>query len=141
MAGYPPPAVAKLEQGTRAVKRFTLGFMTARGGTECAPTWGGYAEYEAAGATPYRIDDVRALRKAGGDVVVSFGGQAGTELAAACDSVDALKAAYAKVVDAYAAKRLDFDIEGGALSDQGLTSAGRRRSPGCRTTGRGCASA
>ena len=57
-------------------------------------------------------------------MIVSFGGAAGTELALACSTVDALQAQYQSVIDTYGFTRLDFDIEGSALSN---TDANTRR--------------
>ena len=67
---------------------------------------------------------ISALRAAGGDVRVSFGGQAGSELAQACTSVSALAAAYQQVISAYGLNKIDFDIEGAAIAD---TAANTRR--------------
>ena len=128
MAGYPPPALAKASKAS-GVKRITLGFITARGGTDCAPTWGGYADY----GLSYRLADVRAFQKRGGVATASFGGQAGVELASACGSVDALAAAYQSVVDAYGVKRVDFDIEGAAVQDAAANA--RRRAAIARLKG------
>ena len=59
---------------------------------------------------------MKAFQQSGGDVVVSFGGAEGTELALACgDDVDALANAYQSVIDAYGATHVDFDIEGAAV--------------------------
>lgn len=87
----------------------------------------------AAGATPRPIQpagpaatdprqawakgQIDAIRAAGGDVKVSFGGASGIELAQACTSVDALTAEYAAVVDAYGLTYVDFDIEGSAVAE------------------------
>ncbi len=119
MAGYPPPALAKSSKAS-GVRRITLGFITARGGGECVPTWGGYPEY----APPYRLGDVTTFAARGGVSTVSFGGQAGVELASVCSSVDALARAYQSVIDAYGVRRVDFDIEGAAVQD---TAANARR--------------
>ncbi|MEV7196415.1 chitinase [Streptomyces sp. NPDC093510] len=100
------------------VKEFTLAFITSGGG--CEPLWGG--------VTGLGDDKVAAqiegLRAKGGDVRVSFGGAAGSELGLKCDSADALAKAYGKVVDAYKLTKVDFDIEGAALPD---TAANTRR--------------
>ncbi|WP_028065696.1 hypothetical protein [Solirubrobacter soli] len=42
------------------------------------------AAYPAAGAMPYQLDQVKAFKAGGGDVVISFGGAAGKELATVC---------------------------------------------------------
>jgi hypothetical protein len=56
-------------------------------------------------------------------VIISFGGASGTELAQGCTTVSSLQAAYQSVLNKYSANstkpvRLDFDIEGGATTDQ-----------------------
>ena len=57
------------------------------------------------------------LQSAGGDVIISFGGAEGGELAQTCTSVSDLTAAYANIVNTYGVTRLDFDIEGSTLDD------------------------
>jgi hypothetical protein len=115
-AGYPPPDFDAIGSDG-GVKTVTLGFVTARDGTACEPTWGGYPDYPASTPKAYLSKEVAKFRKAGGDIVVSFGGAAGTELASACGSVGALTKAYRKVISAYHAKYVDFDIEGATISD------------------------
>lgn len=94
------------------VKDYNLAFVTDGGG--CTPKWGGVTDL-GTDAVAAQIGDLRAK---GGDVRVSFGGAAGSELATTCSSADALAAAYAKVVDAYKLTKVDFDVEGGALPDK-----------------------
>lgn len=79
------------------------------------PAWGGFTEYSAASA--YRVDDINAFRALGGDVIISFGGESGTELAAAVTDTNRLLAAYQFVIDTYSATRIDFDIEGEWVAD------------------------
>lgn len=62
-------------------------------------------------------DQIDALRAAGGDVKISFGGASGIEPAQACTSADALATEYGAVVDAYGLKYVDFDIEGSAVAE------------------------
>ncbi|MEV1078670.1 cellulose binding domain-containing protein [Streptomyces sp. NPDC050211] len=94
------------------VKDYNLAFITDGGG--CTPKWGGVSDL-ASDAVAAQIGDLRAK---GGDVRVSFGGAAGSELATTCSSADALATAYGKVVDAYKLTKVDFDVEGGALPDK-----------------------
>src|SRR5262249_9611236 len=54
---------------------------------------------------------------AGGDVIVSFGGAAGQELAQVITNVTQLTAAYQTLVTDYNLTHLDFDIEGAAVAD------------------------
>ncbi|MEW2033330.1 cellulose binding domain-containing protein [Streptomyces roseifaciens] len=91
------------------VKNFNLAFVTSGGG--CTPKWGGVTDL---GKDPV-AQQIGKLRQAGGDVRVSFGGAAGSELGLVCSSADELAAAYGKVVDAYKLTKVDFDIEGAAL--------------------------
>lgn len=107
----PTDLVAAMREG--GSKYFTLAFVVSR--NACEATWGGIIPV----GDP--SDDVRgrinAVRAAGGDVVVSFGGASGQELAQTCSSVDALVSQYRRVVDTYSVYSLDFDIEGAALPD------------------------
>jgi chitinase len=100
------------------VKEFNLAFINSGG--ECTPKWGG-AEDLGSNAVAKQIEDFRAK---GGDVRVSFGGANGQELALACNSADQLAEAYGKVVEAFALKKVDFDIEGSTLPN---TEANTRR--------------
>jgi endoglucanase len=95
------------------IKFFTMAFIIDGGG--CTPVWGGLGPISSENTfTGY----ISTIRSAGGDVVVSFGGAAGTELAMACSSVSSLQAAYQSVINKYNVKMLDFDIEGTAEGDQ-----------------------
>jgi chitinase len=91
-------------------KFYTLAFLTPKSG--CTAEWedGG----DSVGAFSSQIN---VLKAAGGNVIISFGGAAGGELAQTCTSVSNLTAAYKKVVDTYGVTRLDFDIEGSVLDD------------------------
>ncbi|MFI0213856.1 chitinase [Streptomyces lydicus] len=100
------------------VKNFNLAFVTSGGG--CTPKWGGSVEL---GNDPV-AKQIPALRRAGGDVRVSFGGANGSELGVACGSAGELAAAYGKVIDQFKLTKVDFDIEGGALPN---TAANTRR--------------
>ncbi|KAA0930364.1 glycoside hydrolase family 18 protein [Streptomyces apricus] len=91
------------------VKEYNLAFVTDGGG--CTPKWGGVTDL-GGDAVAAQIGKLRAQ---GGDVRVSFGGAAGSELALNCSSADALAAAYGKTVEAYGLTKVDFDVEGGAL--------------------------
>ncbi len=99
------------------LKYFTLAFITADSNN--APAWGGYTSYEVNGGTFDQSirAQIAAVRAAGGDVSVSFGGEAGQELAQAITSVPALTSAYQQVINAYGLTHIDFDIEGAAVAD------------------------
>jgi len=95
-----------------------LAFVVADPKHSCTATWGGAYSLDAAGVDLELDRRITQLRAAGGDVMVSFGGQANTELALACSDRGKLTDAYREVIDRYDAKAIDFDIENGDLSDQ-----------------------
>ncbi len=111
-------------QQQSGIKVFTMGFVVGNGG--CTPTWGGVGATVANDTLPNGntiLSQVQAVRAAGGDVIISFGGASGTELAQGCTTVSSLQAAYQAVINKYSVNastpvRLDFDIEGGATTDQ-----------------------
>jgi chitinase len=98
-------------------KFFTLAFLTPQSG--CTPVW----EANGTGVGSFK-SQISALQAAGGNVIPSFGGAAGGELAQTCTNTASLTAAYANVVNTYGTPRLDFDIEGGVLGD---TASNQRR--------------
>jgi chitinase len=87
------------------VKWFTLAFILAGGG--CTPAWDGSRPLTGG------VDqtNINAIRGAGGDVIVSFGGWSGAKLGERCTSAAALAGAYQRVIDAYRLKAIDIDIE------------------------------
>lgn len=95
------------------VKQYSLGFIVSQSG-QCKASWGGFAAYKIG---DFRQSDIARLRKLGGDVTISFGGQAGLPLAEACKSPQDLLAQYENVINAYHLKSVDFDIEGTAVAD------------------------
>ena len=66
---------------------------------------------------PNLDSDISYIRGQGGDIIISFGGAAGQELAQTCSSASSLQAQYQAVVTKYNATHLDFDIEGGEQGD------------------------
>ena len=91
-------------------KFYTLAFLTPTSG--CSQEW----EASGQGIGAYKTQ-ITALKNAGGDVAVSFGGAAGGEVAQTCTNTTSLQAAYASVVNTYGITHLDFDIEGDTLND------------------------
>ena len=68
---------------------------------------------------------MRSLYSVKTDGIISFGGEAGKELANVIDDPARLEAAYQRVIDQYKFTWLDFDIEGNNL-DQGRRDSERR---------------
>jgi chitinase len=103
------------DEAATGLKYYTLAFLTPQSG--CTPEWedGG----EALGAF---TSQVSAIQASGGNVIISFGGESGGELAQTCTNVSQLTAAYQNVVNTYGVTRLDFDIEGSVLADTAATS-------------------
>jgi len=93
------------------VNHFCLGFIVADGNND--PSWGGYHKI----SSEFYMDQIRKVRQKGGDVIVSFGGASGTELAITTPSVEQLYLKYKAVVDRYNLKLIDLDIEGSAIRD------------------------
>ncbi len=109
----PVPDLARIARVT-GLRRFTL---SAVSGALCRATWPG-------GVDPrYGLarEAVEALRRAGGDVAVSFGGPAGVELAETCGDVYALVDQYQTVIDTYHLEAIDFDLTGPVLLDRAAT--------------------
>ncbi len=91
-------------------KSVTMAFVTSVG---CRASW--FNAFDP--RSKQFAGQISAIRAAGGDVKVSFGGATGIELAQACTSVTALQAEYQAVVSAYDLKFIDLDIEGAAVAD------------------------
>jgi Glycosyl hydrolases family 18 len=115
MTLYPTPNLTSA-MTSAGIKYFTLGFVVADPRNHDKPSWGGYSTDDIDGS-PYDMalrSQVSAVRQQGGDVMVSFGGQAGQELAQVITNVKKLERAYQTVITDYDLTRIDFDIEGAA---------------------------
>ncbi len=101
-----------------------LSFVVARAGQQCTASWGGAYTLDQAASQLDLNRRISQLRLIGGQARVSFGGQAGKELATTCTDPVALGAAYQSVVDRYKLTSIDLDLEGPSLQD--ATAAARR---------------
>jgi len=99
-------------------KYYTIAFIIAD--KQNNPAWDGRIPMD----KNFYADQISAIRSRGGDVIVSFGGEAGTELALADKDVSSLLLKYQSIIDRYKLTWLDFDIEGDALEN---TDANQRR--------------
>jgi hypothetical protein len=102
------------------IKAVTLAFLssTNRG---CAAGWGGLHQTLPEDTLPNGTTVqslVKELQKSGVQVIVSFGGQVGTEPATRCKSTSELQALYQSAIDRYGVTMLDFDLEGKETTDQ-----------------------
>ena len=109
------------------IKYFTMAFIDSSGNA-CNPEWGGVGPISSDTTfTGY----ITQLRSQGGDVIISFGGEAADNTGAGpnfdlawnggCANAAALQAAYQAVINKYSANAstpvmLDFDVEGDALA-------------------------
>jgi hypothetical protein len=109
---WPPFDFAAATQ-KHGIKFYTLAFIVAKGPTDPSASWGGYHLV----SKRWLLPEINAIRAAGGEVLVSFGGAAGTGLAAACKTPAQLQAAYQAVIDTYGLTHIDFDVEGHWLAE------------------------
>ena len=107
-----------------------LAFVVADPEDGCAPSWGGAYTPDEAAASLELDRRISQLRAGGGDIMLSLGGQANTELAVACTDQARLTDAYRQLVNRYDLDTLDLDIEGTAVADQASL---QRRSAALKT--------
>ncbi|MET7989732.1 ricin-type beta-trefoil lectin domain protein [Amycolatopsis sp. NPDC005232] len=105
------------DMNATGTKFYTLAFLTPSSG--CNQLW----EANGTGVGSFK-SQISSLQAAGGNVIPSFGGAAGGEIAQTCTNTSSLTAAYANVVNTYGTPRLDFDIEEDTIKD---TAANARR--------------
>ncbi len=106
-----PQSVSDIVAGS-GEKQLLMAFVLDSGG--CTPAWDGDSGHTVASDTTVQAD-IQAVRAAGGDAGVSFGGYNGSELGADCGSASGLAAAYQQVITKYGLDRIDLDWEGDDL--------------------------
>ena len=104
--------IAQTSQAS-GIQYFSLAFVISNPNA-CVPKWAGKNSVAKESELP---GEIATLRSRGGDVIVSFGGANGKELAQTCQDAASLQAAYQSVIDKYNVRRLDFDIEAAAIRD------------------------
>jgi hypothetical protein len=101
-----------LDQAAQAgLKAFTAAFVTGSG---CTPIWGDTLPVT---NDPTVTGEITRAESEGAAPIVSFGGEAGIELAQSCPSLGQLTAAYQSVISTLHVSHIDFDIEGAAIAD------------------------
>ncbi|KTD18238.1 chitinase [Legionella jordanis] len=100
------------------IRQYHLAFITDSG--SCQPAWGAQATYGLENNWGKHLTD--KLAQNGIDVTISFGGASGTDISLNCDK-DKLNEIFEKVISAYQAKGLDFDIENGTADVNKLIQA------------------
>lgn len=103
--GWGDPQDATSVMSETGVSAFTMAFMLSSGG--CTPAWDGQRPL-AGGVDQQTID---AIKGAGGQVQISFGGYSGNKLGPNCSSPEALAGAVQQVIDAHGPDAVDFDVE------------------------------
>jgi len=90
-------------------RHVVLGFIVDGTHNPCTPSWGGLLTLDQAGTLNARIRQAQADHER---VLVSFGGEQGSELAVSCTSPPQLDSAYRAVIRRYNLSAIDLDIEG-----------------------------
>jgi chitinase len=93
------------------LKAFTAAFVIGSG---CTPIWGDTLPVT---NDPTVSGDISSAESAGAQVIVSFGGAGGVELAQSCTNTSSLQQAYQTVINQYHLTHVDFDVEGAAIAD------------------------
>ena len=93
------------------LKAFTAAFVIGSG---CTPIWGDTLPVT---NDPTVSGDISSAQSAGAQVIVSFGGAGGVELAQSCTNSGSLQQAYQTVINQYHLTHVDFDVEGAAIAD------------------------
>ncbi|MDH6235571.1 glycosyl hydrolase family 18 protein [Cryobacterium sp. CG_9.6] len=118
------PEFAFTPSSTGTGQSAMLSFIVADSTDLCSPSWGTFFGPGESGAGRDLDRRIAQYAQNGGEVAISFGGQANKELATVCTSASQLRKAYRSVVDHYDLETIDLDIEGRNLSD---AQAGQRR--------------
>jgi Fibronectin type III domain/Carbohydrate binding domain/Glycosyl hydrolases family 18 len=100
------------------LKSFTAAFVIGSG---CTPIWGDTLPVT---NDPTVTGEITKAESEGATPIVSFGGEAGIELAQSCTNLSQLVAAYQSVINTLHVTHIDFDIEGAAIAD---TATNNRR--------------
>ncbi|MFC2102489.1 T9SS type A sorting domain-containing protein [Bacteroidota bacterium] len=109
---WPPYDISKTD--STGICYYTLAFIVDDPFQPGAnPCWGGFSTYD----TSYYQTQIAGLRSAGGEVIISFGGANGVELAYVATSPQEAYEAYQLIVDAYQLNSVDCDIEGMMVAD------------------------
>ncbi len=103
--GWGDPPDPTTVMAATGIHDFTLAFVLAHRG--CTPAWDGTRPLLGGSDAA----TIAAIRSAGGDVSVSFGGWSGRKLGTVCRTPTALAAAYEQVIHAYGLAAIDVDIE------------------------------
>jgi chitinase len=119
---FAPYAYTGLAMPSFPSRHVVLSFITGNG---CTPTWNG-TPLASATTINTRIAQAQAI---GNEVIASFGGETGPDLAVSCTDPAQLAASYQTVISRYGLKTIEFDVESAALDP----TAGARRAQAIAT--------
>lgn len=86
---------------------------------QCEPSWAQKLPID----VKYIIDEIKAFRAVGGDVIVSTGGQQGMYLENQCTSTAELVRQYERILTVTGATHLDLDVETSLLHQDVVMTA------------------
>jgi Fibronectin type III domain/Glycosyl hydrolases family 18/Carbohydrate binding domain len=92
------------------LQAFSAAFVIASG---CTPIWGDTLPVT---NDPTVTGEINTAEADGAQPIVSFGGEAGSELAVSCTNLSQLTAAYQSVINTLHVTHIDFDIEGAEIA-------------------------
>ncbi len=107
LANNPPDLTQVMAQS--GVKAFTLSFIVANNG--CVPAWETDNGLDNVSSDTQVGPIINAIRQAGGDVSVSFGGFNGTKLGQSCGNPQTTAAAEQQIINKYGLRAIDLDLE------------------------------
>jgi hypothetical protein len=119
MSLTPDEQIETIQQQS-GLQAFTLAFVVGTG-NGCSLGWGGVGGTLPTDTLPNGTtiqSHVQNLQSAGVRIIISFGGANGSDVSSSCTSASQLQAAYQSVINQYHVTMLDFDIEGGAVTNQ-----------------------
>jgi Fibronectin type III domain/Glycosyl hydrolases family 18/Carbohydrate binding domain len=93
------------------LKAFSAAFVIGSG---CTPIWGDTLPVT---NDPTVTSEITTAESDGAQPIISFGGEAGIELAQSCTNLSQLTAAYQSVINTLHVTHIDFDIEGAGIAD------------------------
>jgi hypothetical protein len=105
----------------------TAAFVVGRG---CTPIWD---DGSPVAKDKRKSKAIREAQVAGADVIISFGGAGGKELARSCTDQGELTDAYRAVIDRFGVTQVDFDVEGASIDPVEQKGSIARRFAAIRT--------
>ncbi len=110
------PTYAFQSPAANPVGNVALGFIVAGHSAPCTPSWGGYYTLDQAASNLNLDARIAQVKAQGGAPMISFGGEANTELADVCTDAKSLQAAYLAPIQRYGVSAIDLDVEGSNLN-------------------------